>query len=447
MILPGSRFITRVAAGLCLAAAALFALPAAASPAGAPDTARVVDVIQLKGVVSPIALEQVRNAIDRATKDRRAALVLEIDTPGGLETSMRSIVQEILRSPVPVIAWVAPAGAHAASAGVFVVAASHVAAMAPNTNLGAATPIMMGTPMDSTLKAKATNDAAALIETLAKERGRNAEWNVRAVRDAIAASEKQALTEGVIDVVAVDVDDLLRQADGRRVKLPAGEVALVVAGARVNRIEPTLRVQILSTIADPTVAYILFNLGTLGLVFELSNPGSVLPGVVGAICIVLALIAFQTLPVNLGGVLLLLLAVVFFLLELKVTSHGVLAAGGVAAFVAGSLLLFDPGAGPAFRVSLGVVAGTALAVTGFFVFALGAGIRAQRRAATTGSEGMIGETGIALTRSAVDEPGQARLRGEIWRASPIDGARAIEPGESVVVVRVEGLTARVAPRA
>jgi membrane-bound serine protease (ClpP class) len=438
---------------LAVAAAAAFALAppsAAKSPTATgrntSDTARVVDVIQIKGVISPITHEQIRNAIESAAKARRAALVLEIDTPGGLESSMRSIVQEILKSPVPVIAWVAPSGAHAASAGLYLVTASHVAAMAPNTNLGAATPISMAGPMDSTLKAKATNDAAALIETLAKERGRNVEWNVAAVRNAIAASEKEALEKRVIDFVASDVDDVIRKSDGRVVRLPSGETTLALAGATANRIAPTFRVKILSTIADPTVAYILFNLGTLGLVFELSNPGAILPGVAGAICIVLALIAFQTLPVNLGGLLLLLLAVVFFLIELKVSSHGILAAGGVLAFVAGSLLLFDPAAGPAFRVSVGVIASTALTVAAFFLFAVGAGVRAQKRRTTTGSEGLVGEVGTALSRCAPEAPGQARVRGEIWRAVPDDGARPIEPGEGVVVIRVEGLTARVAPR-
>jgi membrane-bound serine protease (ClpP class) len=448
MNLPRIRRFARAAAALGLAAIVAFAhAPAAAAKSAVADSARVVDVIEMKGVISPIALEQLRNAIDRAAKAHRAALVIELDTPGGLEVSMRSMVQQILRSPVPVIAWVAPSGAHAASAGAFIVAASHVAAMAPNTNLGAATPISMGAPMDSTLKAKATNDAAALIETLAQERGRDVEWNVRAVREAVAATEREALTRHVIDFVARDVHELLRLADGRRVKLPAGETTLAVAGARVNHITPSVRERLLGTIADPTVAYILFNLGTLGLVFELSNPGSVLPGVAGAICIVLALIAFQTLPVNLGGVLLLLLAVVFFLVELKVTSHGVLAAGGVAAFVAGSLLLFDPGAGPAYRVSVSVIVGTAIAVTGFFVFALGAGWRAQRKRPTTGSEGLIGERGAALSRVAPGDAGQVRVRGEIWRALPEDGSRAIERDEGVVVVRVEGLTARVAPLA
>jgi membrane-bound serine protease (ClpP class) len=417
-----------------------------ASSRQASDTTRVVDVVVIKGVISPIAHEQIKHGIERASRARRAALVLEIDTPGGLETSMRSIVQEILKSPVPVIAWVAPSGAHAASAGVFIVTASHVAAMAPNTNLGAATPIAMGTPMDSTLKAKATNDAAALIETLAKERGRNVEWNVAAVRNAVAASEKEALEKGVIDFVAADLDQVIRLADGRTVKLPSGETTLALAGATTNRIEPNLRVKILGTLADPTVAYILFNLGTLGLVFELSNPGSILPGVAGAICIVLALIAFQTLPVNLGGVLLLVLAVVFFLLELKVTSHGVLGAGGVLAFIAGSLLLFDPAAGPAFRVSVSVIVSTAVTVAAFFLFAVGAGIRAQKRRPTTGREGLVGERGIALSRCASGAPGQAQVRGEIWRAVPDDGARPIEPGEGVVVVGVEGLTARVAPQ-
>jgi membrane-bound serine protease (ClpP class) len=426
----------------CAASAPALAKGPGASPA-VPE--RIVDVVQVDGVISPVVLDQIHEAIRRSTSDRRLALVVEINTPGGLDTSMRSIVQEILKSEVPIITYVAPSGSRAASAGLFLVTASHVAAMAPNTNLGAASPVFMGGIADSTLSHKAMNDAAAFIETLAKERGRNAEWNVRAVREAIATSDRDAVTLHVVDFIAKDVPEVLAKASGRTVRLPAGERTLDLAGATIHRIEPSWRVRILGAIADPSIAYVLFNLGTLGLVFELSNPGAILPGVAGAICLVLALIAFQTLPINLGGLLLILIAMAFFIIELKVQSHGILAVGGVVAFVAGSLLLFDPGQGPAFHVSIGAIVSMTIGVAGFFLFAVGAGIRAQKKRAVTGSEGLRGMRGVALTAVAASAPGQVQVRGEIWRALPNDPAREIAAGQAVEIVRLEGLTARVKP--
>ena len=270
-----------IAAACALAAAPVFAAPAPASasalaaPASAAPAlaASTVDVISVKGVISPIVLDQIEEGISRATDDRRAALLVELDTPGGLDPSMRSIVQAILASKVPVIIYVAPTGARAASAGLFLVTAAHVAAMAPSTNLGAASPVFFGGgPPDSTLAHKAMNDAAAFIETLARERGRNAAWDVRAVREAIATSEKDAVSLHIVDFVATDVADVLRQASGRTVSVAGKPVTLALAGATVNRIVPSWRIRVLSGITDPTVAYVLFNLGGLGLVFELSNP-------------------------------------------------------------------------------------------------------------------------------------------------------------------------------
>jgi len=431
-----------------------FVPPANAAPAPRgrlavlPPSVSSVDVITLKGVISPIALDQVEDAVGRATAARRTALVIELDTPGGLDASMRSIVQVMLASPVPILVYVAPTGARAASAGLFLVTAAQVAAMAPSTNLGAASPVFLGGgTADSTLSHKVMNDAAAFIETLARERGRNAEWDVRAVREAIATSEKDAVQLHVVDYVARDIDDLLRQAQGRTVNVAGKPVTLELAGADVHRITPSWRIQLLSQITDPTVAYVLFNLGSLGLVFELANPGTILPGVAGAICIVLALIAFQTLPVNLGGLVLLVLAMAFFLIELKVHSHGMLAAGGVIAFLAGSLLLFNPSLGPAFRIPFTTVGATTAAMAAFFLFAVGAGVRAQRRKPTTGREGLLGAAGVALSAFDHTHAGQVRVRGEIWQARAVDAARPIAADEAVEVVQLEGLTARVRPLA
>ncbi len=430
-------------APVCTASPAAPATPPAAPPAAPAVSA--VDVISVRGVISPIALDQIQDAIAHAEAEQRAALVIELDTPGGLDASMRSIVQAMLASKVPILVYVSPTGARAASAGLFLVTAAQVAAMAPSTNLGAASPVFMGGGADSTLTHKVTNDAAAFIETLARERGRNAAWDIRAVREAIATSEKDAVALHIVDFVAKDVADLLRQAQGRTVTVAGKPVTLELAGAEVHTITPSLRIRLLAGITDPTVAYVLFNLGSLGLVFELSNPGSILPGVAGAICIVLALIAFQTLPVNAGGVLLLVLAMAFFLIELKVHSHGMLAAGGVVAFLAGSLLLFNPSLGPAFRVSLTTVGSTTVAVALFFLFALGAGVRAQRRKPTTGREGLLGAEGVALSAFDHAHAGQVRVRGEIWQAQSARDARAIAAGEGVRVVQLEGLTARVVP--
>jgi len=444
----GSRLLTRRRTRLLRralpVAAACFAMTCAAWPLAA--RAATVDVITVKGVISPIALDQIEEGITRAEDDRRAALVIELDTPGGLDPSMRSIVQAILVSRVPIVLYVAPTGARAASAGLFIVTASHVAAMAPNTNLGAASPVFLGGGQtDTTLAHKAMNDAAAFIETLARERGRNAAWNIRAVREAVATSEKDAVAMHVVDFVARDVDEVLEKASGRTVTVNGKPVTLALAGATIHRIAPSWRTHVLSQITDPTVAYVLFNLGSLGLVFELSNPGAILPGIAGAICLVLALVAFQTLPVNLGGVLLLLLAMAFFLIELKVHSHGMLAAGGIVAFFAGSLLLFNPSLGPAFRVSLTTVGATTAAVAMFFLFAIGAGVRAQQRRPTTGAEGLVGARGVALTAFDHAHAGQVRVRGEIWQALPAPDARAVLVDEAVQVVRIEGLTARVVP--
>jgi membrane-bound serine protease (ClpP class) len=318
--------------------------------------------------------------------------------------------------------------------------------MAPNTNLGAASPVFMGGGVaDSTLNHKVMNDAAAFIETLARERGRNAEWDVRAVREAIATNEKEAVALHIVDFVARDIDEVLHQSDGRTVTVDGRPITLRLAGATVNRITPSWRIGLLSKITDPTVAYVLFNLGSLGLVFELSNPGAILPGIAGAICIVLALIAFQTLPVNMGGLILLVLAMAFFLIELKVHSHGMLAVGGVVSFFTGSLLLFNPALGPAFRVSLSTIGATTAGMALFFLFAIGAGVRAQRRKPTTGAEGLRGAHGVALSAIDAAHAGQVRVRGEIWEALAAPGAGAIAADQAVEVVRIEGLTARVVP--
>jgi membrane-bound serine protease (ClpP class) len=405
------------------------------------QAAGVVDVIQVNGAITPITAEQIRNQIHRSEGDKARALVLVMDTPGGLESSMRSIVKSILASDVPVIAYVSPPGSRAASAGLFIVTACHVAAMAPNTNLGAASPVSMGGPMDTTLSKKAMSDAAALIQSLAETRGRNGEWNVKAVRQAISAGSTEAVELHVVDFIANDLRDLLQKSSGRTVKVHGKEVTLELADADLHEINSSFRHRVLSWIADPNVAYLLLTLGFYGILFELQNPGSILPGIAGAIFLILGFAALQTLPVNAAGLLLILLAFVFFLLEVKVQSHGMLAVGGVVSFVVGSLFLFEPGPGGVFRVSIPVLVGTTLATTLFFLFVIGKAIRAQRRRVVTGSEGLVGEVGEAAT--AVSPHGHVRVHGEIWRA---ESPEPIPAGAAVEVMRVRGLTLEVRPR-
>ena len=431
-------------AAAALAAPAAGALPdsaAVAPPAPAAPDAGVVDVIQVSGAITPITAEQVRGQIRDSEKRGSRALVLVMDTPGGLESSMRSIVKAILASDVPVITYVSPPGSRAASAGLFIVTASHVAAMAPNTNLGAASPVQMGGPMDTTLAKKATSDAAALIQGLAETRGRNVEWNVKAVRQAVSAAASEAVTLHIVDFIALDLRDVLRQADGRVVKLAGRADTLAVAAAALNEIRPGWRHGVLSWLADPNVAYILLTLGFYGILFELQSPGAILPGVAGAIFLILGFVALQTLPVNLAGLLLMMLALVFFILEVKVQSSGILAVGGAVSFLIGSLILFQPGLGGVFRVSLAVVLGATVATVVFFLFVIGKAVGAQRRKVTTGAEGLVGEVGEAVT--VLGPRGQVRVHGEIWQAV---SAQPVARGAAVEVVRVRGLTLEVRAR-
>jgi membrane-bound serine protease (ClpP class) len=406
------------------------------APAGA--RAATVARVDVEGVISPVTVRIISMALDRARAGGAAALIVQLDTPGGLERSMRAIVQQILNADVPVIVYVAPTGARAASAGVFITMAAHVAAMAPATNIGAAHPVAIGGQMDKETVRKVENDAAAFVRTVATTRGRNAAWAERAVRQSVSATEREALALRVIDLVAGSTTELLDAVDGRRVKTPTGEVVLRTKGAEVRPIEISVRDRVLSVITDPNVAYILMMLGLLGLFFELSNPGVILPGVIGGISLILAFFAFQSLPVSYAGLLLILFAIVLFIAEVKVASHGILAIGGVVAMVLGSLMLYDAPSGD-LRVSWRVLLPTVAVTAGLFVLALTAGIRALTQRQTTGAAGLIGLTGLA--RTPIDPDGQVLVHGELWHARA-DGGR-IEEGETVRVVAVEGLTVTV----
>jgi membrane-bound serine protease (ClpP class) len=394
-------------------------------------------LVRLEGPVSPVTAEALRLALGRADAQDYEVLILEVDTPGGLEPSMRDMVKRILASPVPVIAWVAPSGARAASAGVFVVMAADIAAMAPGTNIGAATPVNLGGPMDSTLSRKATNDAAAFARTVAAQRGRSVAWAEKAVREAVAASETEAVELDVVDFVAATDAELLATADGRSWRRGSETRRLRVRDLPIDRIEPGFRQRLLALIADPNVAYILMMLGFYGLLFELQNPGSILPGVVGGICLILAFLALSVLPVNYAGIALIVLAVVFFLAEIKVTSHGLLAAGGVVSLVLGSLILFERGSGVG-AVSWPVIAAATLSTAIFFLLIVGAGLQAQRRRVTTGRQGLRGARAVVLEAG----PGRVRMGDEIWNAT---SESRLEVGDEVEIIGVDGLRLHVRP--
>ena len=400
-------------------------------------TARQVNVIRVEGVISPSSADYIVTAIKQAEKEKAAALVIELDTPGGLDTSMRVIIKEMLAAERPIVVYVAPAGARAASAGAFITVAAHIAAMAPGTSIGAAAPVVMGQQVDKTMEKKITNDAAAYMRTIAEKRGRPIDLAEEWVRKATARTETEALKVKLIDVVSPKLDDLLSAIDGRVVTTAAGKVKIETSNAVVNRGEMNLREKILKIITDPTIAYLLLILGMAGLYFEFSTPGAILPGVLGGIALILALYAFQQLPINYAGVLLILLAIVMFIAEIKVVSHGVLTAGGIASMVLGSLMLIDAPA-PYMRISVWVILGTAAGTAVFFLFVVGAGVKALRRRTTTGMEGLIGEIGVVRTRLA--PRGQVFLCGELWNA---ESEGEVEVGESVRVTEMNGLTLRV----
>jgi len=409
----------------------------AAAPVAAEPTP--VSLIHIDGVINPVTMRLVELAIDRAQAQRSQALIIELDTPGGLERSMRGIVQRMLNAELPVIVYVAPTGARAASAGVFITMAAHVAAMAPATNIGAAHPVALSGGVDKESMKKIENDAAAFIRTVALERGRNADWAEKAVRQSVSITEREAVQLKVVDLIAASVPELLDKIDGRTVKTIKGPRTLATRGAPVKPIEVGFRDRVLNVITDPNVAYILMMLGTIGLLAELYNPGAIFPGVIGAISIILAFFAFQSLPINYAGLLLILLGLVLLIAEIKFVSHGVLAIGGVVAMGLGSLMLFDAPEASGLRISWGVIIATVGTTAGLFLFVITAGVRAFARRPLLGVSGLVGETAVA--RGPLAPEGQVAVHGEIWRAVAEGGS--VEDGAVVRVVDVQGLTLKV----
>ena len=395
-------------------------------------------VITLQGVINPVSAEFIGKSIKNAQKKNAEALVIELDTPGGLDTSMRSAVKDIIASEVPVVVFVSPSGARAASAGVFITLAAHIAAMAPGTNIGAAHPVALGEKMDKIMAEKATNDAAAYIKSLAESRKRNQKWAEDAVRKSISATEGEALKERVIDLVSKDLKTLLIDIDGKSVRTVFGERILKTRNAVVVREEIGFRQKILNVISDPNVAYVLMLLGFYGLFFELTNPGAIFPGVIGGICIILAFYAFQTLPVNYAGLLLIILAIILFILEIKIVSHGVLTIGGVISMIIGSLMLFES-PGPFLKLSIYLILPTVIVTALFFTFIIGLAFKAFRSKPITGMEGLVGMEGVAMTEVTRDG-GIVSLHGEIWSAY---SEEVIPKDDPVVVEGLRGLKLKI----
>jgi len=427
-----------------LAPALLLLLACAGGSARAAGTpGPIVLVATIAAPISPVTADYLASAIERAEEARATLLVVELDTPGGLDSAMRQMVQGILKATVPVVVYVAPSGARAASAGVLITLASDIAAMAPGTNIGAAHPVNLGGgSMDNTMSKKVENDAAAYARSLAARSGRNADWAEQAVRESSSLSAKDALDKKVIDLVAPTLSDLLSRVDGRVVR--KGEAVLTVhtKGAELVRVPMGLRHRVLAALADPNIAYILMMIGIYGIYFELASPGAVFPGVVGGISLVLGFYALQTLSANYAGFLLILLAVVMFFLELKVPSHGALTIGGIVSMVLGSLMLFRESADPFLRVSWTVLITMVGLSAVFFTAVISLAVRSQIRKPSTGSEGMVGEAGVAVTD--FDGKGKVHVVGELWDARC---GLPIRKGDPIVVKGLEGMTLVVEPKA
>ncbi|MCG6881026.1 MAG: nodulation protein NfeD [Deltaproteobacteria bacterium] len=394
------------------------------------ESAGSIFVIELEGPINPATADFVARGLEKA-KNRRASLaIIRMDTPGGLGSSMRTIVKAILNSPVPVVVYVGPKGAGAASAGVMVTVAGDVAAMAHGTNIGAAHPVGAGgKDIGGTMSEKVVNDMAAYGRGIAEQKGKNGQWVEKAIRESVSITAEEAKEKNVVDLVVNNMDDLLKSLDGRVVEMPSGKTTLSTKGLKIIHYKPDLRDKILKIISDPNISYILMMIGLAGLYFELASPGAVFPGVIGAISLILAFFSFQTLPVNYAGVILIFLAIIFFIAEIKVASYGVLSIGGLIALTLGSLMLFEN-----MRVSLKLMMPTIVLVGGFFVVVAGVAFRALRSKPTGGSEGIVGEEGEV--REAIDPEGLVFVHGEYWRAF---SEERIEPGEKVEVTGIKGL--------
>ncbi|MDD5702981.1 MAG: nodulation protein NfeD, partial [Dehalococcoidales bacterium] len=396
-----------------------------------------VTVLEVKGAINPVLADFIKDGIEESAEKGDAACIIRMDTPGGLDTAMRDIVVSITNARVPVVVYVAPSGGRAASAGVFITMSAHVAAMAPNTAIGAAHPVAVGgEEIDETMEEKVVNDAAAYIRSIAEARGRNADWAEQAVRESVSITEVEALEMNVIDLTASTLDDLLSQLNGRTVTLIDGStVTLNTAGAAVNETGMNWIQDFLYAISDPTIAYILLSIGSLGIMAEIFNPGLIFPGIIGAISLLLAFYSLGTLPVNWTGVLLIILAFGLFIAEFFTSGFGLLFGGGLVAFIIGSLILFQGGA-PVFQIDWWAIFTVIIIVACFVAFAAFKVAGTHRRQASTGREDLMGKK--AVVRQSLSPEGTVFYKGELWSA--ISESGTISPGEEVIITGVDGLT-------
>jgi len=401
-------------------------------------TAQTVRVITVDATIFPASAQFIHESLQRAADRGDECVIIRLNTPGGLLASTRNIVTDLLTSRIPVVVYVSPSGAQSASAGSFITLAANIAAMAPGTNIGAAHPVnLQGGEKDSIMNEKATNDAAAFIRTISEKRHRNVRWAEDAVRKSISITETEALRDSVIDLIAPSIPELLRAIDGRHVSVEGGERILRTAGATVTEEGMGWKFRLLDILNDPNIAYVLFLLGLYGLLFEIYNPGSIFPGIVGVIAIVLALYSMNTLPVNFAGLALIVFGVVLFLLEIKITSHGLLTVGGIVSLLLGSVMLINPESSlEVIAISWGVIIPAVFCTALFFLLAVGLGIRAQRRKPVTGVEGIVGEGGETVT--PLSPAGQVRVHGELWNA--VTPGEPLPAGCPITVVSVSGLT-------
>lgn len=393
-------------------------------------------VITLDGSINPAASDYIHYGIEQAVNHNSECIVLRLNTPGGLLESTRTIVSDILQSPIPVVVYVSPPGSRAASAGVFITLAAHIAAMAPGTNIGSAHPVSLQGQMDSIMTEKVTNDAAAFIRTISEKRNRNVKWAEEAVRKSISITETEALRDSVIDLIANNMKDLLEKINGKKIQTAVGLAILNTKNSHLIYVDMSFQQKLLSILSDPNIAYILFMLGVYGLLFELYSPGSIFPGVVGVISLLLTFYSMHTLPINYAGLALIIFAIILFILEIKIVSHGILTVGGVISLILGSLMLIktDPGF-DVLQVSWEVILLFVILTVLFFTFAIGLGIKAQRKKPATGQEGLLNEIGEAITE--LEPNGRIKVHGEIWNAESIDGK--ISKGGKIIITGISNL--------
>lgn len=399
-----------------------------------------VIVINADCAIQPACADYIQSGIEKATEENAECLIIKLNTPGGLLKSTRIIVTQILQSKIPVVVFVTPAGSQSASAGVFITLAANIAAMSPGTNIGAAHPVTLQGVQDSVMMEKATNDAAAFIRSISEKRNRNIEWAEDAVRKSLSITETEALKLNVIDFIAEDVPDLLKKIDGLEIEIGGETKTLATNDAVIFNLDMTFGQKILNILSDPNLTYILFMLGIYGLFFELYNPGSLFPGIIGGISIILAFYSMNTLPINFAGIALIILSIILFILEIKVVSHGALSIGGIISLFLGSIMLIDTDSVlEAMEISMELIIFMVVLTASFFLFAISFGIKAQKKKTVTGIEGLVGEIGKTVTH--LKPEGEIKVHGEFWKAESITGE--IKKGEDVEVVEVSNLKLKV----